>query len=271
MNDHQKHGKHAKGTLRLNSYTTALLGVLAFWAGMLTAERCYPGEFDGRYMMLSALLSPRRNPSGYLWAGGGIIISALCVLAWAVSLLIIQREENVDDESPGTWLIALGSACMACSIMLLWHLPTFPKEHEVFTVLAFASLCLGIARMAFQTAEQAFRLRAGAATKHARRYGAGFAAVAVLPILMAGFAEAYVFYALPGLHWVDLTWRTRGVPVYLSFAFWEWVTCAVLSVYMLILSLAAQENGRVMRTRDQAALAFDSNNLGHPRDRIVQE
>jgi hypothetical protein len=30
------------------------------------------------------------------------------------------------------------------------------------------------------------------------------------------------------------------VPVYLSFALWEWVTCAVLSAYGAVLSVAAQ-------------------------------
>jgi hypothetical protein len=66
----------------------------------------------------------------------------------------------------------------------------------------------------------------------------------VLPILLAGCAQAYIFYVLPDLHWVGLAWRTRGVPVYLSFAVWEWVTCAVLSGYLAILCLAL---GRPLR------------------------
>ena len=31
--------------------------------------------------------------------------------------------------------------------------------------------------------------------------------------------------------------RARGVPVYISFAFWEWLTCLVLSAYMVILAV----------------------------------
>jgi len=64
---------------------------------------------------------------------------------------------------------------------------------------------------------------------------AGFA---VSPILLAAVAQAYVSNALPALPWVSLEWRDRGVPVYLSFAFWEWVTCAVFSLYLLALSRA---------------------------------
>jgi hypothetical protein len=59
----------------------------------------------------------------------------------------------------------------------------------------------------------------------------------VFPIVLAAMAQAYVHYALPELRWVSLSWRARGVPVYLSFAFWEWVTCFVLSAYAAILSL----------------------------------
>jgi hypothetical protein len=77
--------------------------------------------------------------------------------------------------------------------------------------------------------------------------GAGFAGLAVLPIFLAGLAEAYVYYVLPQLHWVSLAWRARGVPVYLSFAFWEWITCALLSVYMAVLSVAVQERGQARK------------------------
>jgi hypothetical protein len=125
---------------------------------------------------------------------------------------------------------------MACSVMLPWRLPRLPKEHEVLTLFAFAGLCLGMIRMAFQTAERTLRRGAGGSARRlrlTRPWG-----VAVFPILVA--AEAYIFYILPQLHWVSLAWRARGVPMYLSFAFWEWITCAVLSVYMAILSVAAQ-------------------------------
>jgi hypothetical protein len=63
-----------------------------------------------------------------------------------------------------------------------------------------------------------------------------FAGAALAPIVLAALAQAYVSYELPELKWVNLAWRARGVPLYLSFAFWEWVTCAVFSVYMVALA-----------------------------------
>ena len=44
-------------------------------------------------------------------------------------------------------------------------------------------------------------------------------------------------YKRQDLPWVSLAWRARGVPVYISFAFWEWLTCLVLSAYMVILAV----------------------------------
>lgn len=134
---------------------------------------------------------------------------------------------------------------MVCSGVLPLRLRGIPKGHEILTLLAFAGLCLGVVRLTFQTAERAFRLRAGGPTRRRRLYGMALAAVVELPILLAGLAQAYVFYVLPELHWVGLSWRARGVPIFLSFAFWEWVTCAVLSVHMVILSVAARPPGRI--------------------------
>jgi hypothetical protein len=48
-------------------------------------------------------------------------------------------------------------------------------------------------------------------------------------------------YHTPQLPWVGLEWRSQGVPAYLSFAFWEWVTCVVFSAYTTTLSLATTD------------------------------
>jgi hypothetical protein len=46
------------------------VGVFFLGGGIVVAKRLYPAEFDWRYMTLSTLLSPLRNPGGYLWAVG---------------------------------------------------------------------------------------------------------------------------------------------------------------------------------------------------------
>jgi len=66
--------------------------------------------------------------------------------------------------------------------------------------------------------------------------GAAVPALLTAPVALAGLVQAYIFYARPDLHWVGLAWRTRAVPVYLSFAFWEWLTIAFLTLYLLVFS-----------------------------------
>jgi uncharacterized protein (DUF2126 family) len=91
-----------------------------------------------------------------------------------------------------------------------------------------------MALLSFEVIEQSPRVRELPGSP--RLYARLLAGFAVSPIIVTAVAQVYVSHALPGLPWVSLAWRERGVPVYLSFAFWEWVTCAVFSVYVLVLS-----------------------------------
>jgi hypothetical protein len=68
-------------------------------------------------------------------------------------------------------------------------------------------------------------------------YAGVIAGAALFPILLVSITQAYVSRTLPQLPWVGLEWRRQGVPAYLSFAFWEWVTCVVFSVYTSALSI----------------------------------
>lgn len=229
-----------KSFLRRAFCATAPLGVLAFWGGMLMAARRYPSEYDWRYMPVSNLLSPGRDPAGYLWASTGIVLCSLCGLCWAAVLAQRWNHGDAGDRPGGIRALQFGNFSMMCAALLpQWLLPV-QKGHEILAVLAFAGLCIGMVRLMFQTVEQTLLRRMRRFSGHARLYAAIVASAAVVPVLLAGLAQAYVHYVLPELPWVNLSWRARGVPVYLSFAFWEWVTCVVLSTYMAILSLATR-------------------------------
>jgi len=227
-----------KSFLRRASWVTAVLGMLAFWGGMLMAARRYPSEYDWRYMPVSNLLSPGRDPAGYLWASTGIVLSSLCGLCWAAVLAQRWTREGAGDRPRGIRALQFGNISMTCAAVLPQWLLRVQKGHEILTVMAFAGLCVGMVLLMFQTVERIFLRRMRRFLRHARLHAAILASVAVIPILLAGLAQAYVHYVLPELPWVNLSWRARGVPVYLSFAFWEWVTCVVLSAYMAILTLA---------------------------------
>jgi Na+/proline symporter len=112
-----------------------------------------------------------------------------------------------------------------------------PKGHEMLAILAFVGIWCGIVSVMFQSIVQALLRRMRSATGRARLYAAALVLAAMLPIALAGAAQAYVYLEVPDLPWVSLAWRARGVPVFISFAFWEWITCLVLSAYMVALAV----------------------------------
>jgi hypothetical protein len=214
--------------------TTASLGVLAFWGGMLMAGRRYPSEYDWRYITISSLVYGDRNPNGYLWARAGIVLCGLAGLYWTTVLVRKGKQPGIAERPVGIWALGLGYLCMMCCALLPERLVGIPKGHDLLALAAFVGLCIGMVHSTFKAVERSARL--GRLAGSPRLHAGILAGVPLSPIALAALAQAYVSHALPGLPWVSLAWRARGVPVYLSFAFWEWVTCAVFSVYMVVLS-----------------------------------
>jgi hypothetical protein len=217
---------------------TPALGVLAFWAGILTASRQYPSEYDWRYMTLSSLLYPERNPAGHLWASAGIVLCGCCGLCWAGALARIAARRGAPAPRTGIRALRLGYICMVCCALLPERLLPIRNGHEILALAAFFGLCLGMVQLTFQAVERRPVGRPERAGYGRRLYAGALAGAALIPVLLAGAVQAYVSYALPDLPWVSLAWRARSVPVYLSFALWQWLTCVVFSAYMLLLSQA---------------------------------
>ena len=181
------------------------------------------------------------------WASGGMLLCFLCGLWWATRLARNWNHNSVRPVLRGIAPLRMGVIFTACAAVLPSSWIGIRKGHEILALFAFMGWCIGMLQLAFQTAEQFLRRRFAGSTRRARMYAATLVGAVVFPLFLAGLAQAYVRYALPQLRWVSLSWRAQGVPAYLSFASWEWVTCAVLSVYMLGLSLAHVET-RVVRT-----------------------
>jgi hypothetical protein len=218
-------------------YTTAPLGVLAFWLGMWRAARSYPSDYDWRYITISSLVYPDRNPDGYVWARAGIALCGLAGMYWTALRVSGTKVATFARQGAGLWALGVGYLSMTCCALLPAQQLGIPRAHDLLALLAFISICMGLTSCTFQTFE---RSAAPGDLSGSRRLHAGLLAGAALsPIVLAAVAQAYVSYALPELPWVGLIWRARGIPAYLSFAFWEWVACAVLSAYMVALSSVA--------------------------------
>ena len=220
--------------MRYASSTTVTLGTLAFWVGMAVAARSYPSEYDWRYITISSLVYAERNPSGFLWARGGLLLCGIAGLYWTVRLLRKWQRQCIAVRPAGIFALGSGYLCMTFCALLPEGRFQFHRGHDFLALAAFVGLSVGTAILTLRAIERSPGVRKPPGG--ARLQPWILAGVALSPVALAAVAQAYVSHALPALPWVGLMWRERGVPVYLSFAFWEWVTCAVFSVYVLVLS-----------------------------------
>jgi hypothetical protein len=163
------------------------------------------------------------------------MLCALGGLCWTTVLLRDWRENDDGRRPVGIWTLGVGYLCMVSCVWLPGWLPRVPRSHDLLALWSFIAICIGIVGLTFEAAERSLGRRTGPPSR--RIYAILLAGMALSPILLAAITQAYVSYALPDLPWVGLAWRARGAPVYLSFAFWEWATCAVLSAYTVSLCL----------------------------------
>ena len=215
--------------MRIPHGALLLLGLSAFWAGLVLAGSNYPGGYDWPYTTISSLVYPERNPGGFLWARGGMGLCGACGLCWT-AWAARNRTPGSSLQAVGIRVLGFGYLCMMCCAAL----PDIPRGHDATALAAFVSLCIGAALMSFERIHRWAKQRRPARAPWL--LAGSVAALALAPVLCAGLAQAYVSRALPALPWVSPAWRARGIPMHLSFAFWEWATCAVLSVYLAILS-----------------------------------
>jgi hypothetical protein len=211
------------------------IGLLAFWGGLWLAAKRYPSEFDWRYMTISNLVSAAGNPAGHWWASLGIAACGIGIWCWAAQW---HRGGKPHDGPPppiAIWALRAGILCMACAAAVPQSVLRVPKGHEILALLAFFGLCLAIVQLTYQAVARRGPDTFGQGAGGVRRFAGIVAGAALLPVVLAALAQLYVDVSLPQLHWVGLEWRDAGIPVYLSFAFWEWVTCAVFSGYLLVL------------------------------------
>jgi hypothetical protein len=193
------------------------LGALAFWVCMLVAARRFPSQYDWRYTTISQLIYPERNPAGHLWGSAALIACAIGGLAWVRALRNTRLLK-------GPSVLAAGYSCMILSSVLPERWLPIRDGHEILAIAGFIGVYCGLVQVSLQTwsSERAC----------ARWLAVSIAAMAFLPLAIAAVTQAYLTWWRPDLPWVGPAWKAMGVPLYLSFALWEWVTCALLSAYM---------------------------------------
>lgn len=204
--------------MRRARFSTAALAFAAalalFAAGVGLAARYYPQPpYDWQYVVMSDLASRKHNPEGGRWFAALLGLSMLAL--WPVVTFLRQRR---------AWPILALRAAIVCGIALAVERLAFthlsdvvPKAHELLALALFVGLYAGVLGL------YAERLRG-----ERRALAAALAVVA--PLAAIGLTQLALYLGPRDLGWPDPGWRTSGIPVWWSFAFWQWLAVGLLWV-----------------------------------------
>jgi hypothetical protein len=186
------------------------------------AASMFPERYDWQYLVMSDLASRKHNPDGGRWFAALLGLSMLAL--WPV---VTQLRHAAASSSPrwarGWPIVALRTAIL-CGVaiglerLVFTHLSDLlPKAHELLALVLFVGLYAGVLGL------YAGRVRAD------RRVLAA-ALVVAAPLAAIGVLQLALYIDPRDLGWPDPGWRTAGIPVWWSFAFWQWLAVAVLWV-----------------------------------------
>ncbi len=206
-----------------------LLATSLLTAGVGLAAARFPGGFDWAYTVMSALASAKHNPEGGAWFAGALALAL--GLLWPAAQRV-RHEVLTRGVTPGRGHLALrigllGGILVGLERLLIFHASShLPKAHEVLAVLTFLSLYGGL----FALFRERLRL-------HPQAF---WPAVALaVPLVAIGVSLAFLYFDQRDIGWVDRRWRDFGIPVTLSFAFWQWLGAATLWACLGYLALAS--------------------------------
>lgn len=226
--------KHSQGKFSqgLQWYLAALSVMII---GLLLAAHRYPGGFDWAYSVASALMSQKHNPAGSYWFAAGLSLSMLLLWPYVSALQRALSDSPSRVISPAINAIRLGLICgilLGIERLLIYDLSHWLyKSHEVLALLCFAGLYFGILLLLFL-----------AMLRH-KRYLIPVLLV-VSPLLAIGISQFWLYVEQRDLGWVDASWRQRGIPVWLSFALWQWLAIVFLWLGLALLSFTSKATTR---------------------------
>jgi hypothetical protein len=194
-----------------------LLASLCFAGGAWLAAQRYPDGFDWVYMVISALASHKHNPEGGLWFAGAV--AAGMTLLWPVTRWLKRALPPGRAVNIGVGALQLGlvlGMLTGLERALFLHLSDlFPKSHEMLALASFTALYVGMWILGIGG------LRRG--------WYAPWQLITLVGLLFAiGAVQLWLWLGQRELGWVGRDWRTLGIPMWRSFAFWQWTASVAL-------------------------------------------
>lgn len=187
-----------------------------FAAGVVVAARAFPEQpYDWQYVVMSALASRKHNPFGARWFSIALGLSMLAL--WPVTAYLRKA-------LAAGWPVAALRVGILCGVaiglerLVFLHVSDVVyKAHEVLALGVFIGLYVGVLGLYAQRVQSDRRAWLGALIVGA-------------PLLAIGITQLALYLDQRDLGWVDHGWRAMGIPVWLSFAFWQWLAVALLWV-----------------------------------------
>jgi len=211
-----------------------LASVLVLGAGTLTAAMHYPGGFDWAYTVASALASHKHNPDGSTWFAGALGLSMILLWPYVSALKAMQSDSGSAWVRFGIAALRWGLICgalLGLEKLLIRDLSNLVyKAHEILALLTFAGLYVGVLTLILRSML--------------------FRKLVILPLLLVtgplaavALSQFWLYIDQRDLGWVDTGWREMGIPLWLSFAFWQWLAIALLWLGLGMLALTAVRQG----------------------------
>jgi len=205
---------------------------LSFFGGVWLAAHRFPGEYNWRYMVISRLLSPDKNPHGYWVIAVGISLSGLIQIP--LPSFFCERLRSISPWGARlSWVfMVLGLAAMI--LMGITRSIFSDKAHGVLGWTAFIGLVLSVMVNTGLVVKQALS-RATPKDSATRWSWISLTVLALIPMVGTSLSQLYLHFFAKGLGQTPLVWQNRRVPFVFSLAFWEWLTCVFLVAYLMLL------------------------------------
>ena len=194
--------------------------LLTLCVGSYMAAQTYPSGFDWFYTVASALASQKHNPEGSVWFAASLSVSML--LLWLyVSSIKTSLRALLPAAGFAITAIRIGLVCgflLGAERLLIHDLSHwFYKAHESIALLTLLGLYIGILGLLLQLI-------------HYKKSNLFPVLLIVSPLVAIGITELWLYFDQRQLGWVNINWREKGIPIWLSFAFWQWLAIALIWV-----------------------------------------
>lgn len=204
------------------------------FSGIALSLYFFPGPFDWRYRVVSSLISQIDNPEGNRYFCAGLALT--CFMLIPLAGFFRARLATYAPKTATFSFHALRVGLVFSVIVGLERLffrnlsAMIHKAHEYIALVAFTGLFLGV--VGFWLAS-AWRLQK---QRPVPVWALGLIFLTSgAPMIGAALSQAYLYFVPNQLGWVGPHWAALGVPLYLSFAFWEWIASAAVFTYLFLI------------------------------------